>query len=75
MVKAVCEECFYTADKTEFEEYSDYCTDCVCEHAMCPKCKTGYHSALITEWNQKSHHIKYISSNKNNNVTKQWRER
>ncbi len=49
MVNAICEECFYKADKTEFEQHSDYCIECVCEHAMCPKCKASYHSASITE--------------------------
>ncbi len=49
MANAICEECFYKGDKIEFEENSDYCTECICEHAMCPKCKTAYHSASITE--------------------------
>ncbi|MBA3750354.1 MAG: hypothetical protein H0X03_05585 [Nitrosopumilus sp.] len=49
MVKVICEECFYTGEKTEFEENSDYCKECVGEHAMCPKCNTAYHTALITE--------------------------
>ena len=49
MVYAVCEECFYKGYKTEFEDHSDYCKECVCDHAMCPRCKAAYHTALITE--------------------------
>jgi hypothetical protein len=49
MVYAVCEECFYKGYKTEFEAHSDYCKECVCDHAMCPRCKSAYHTALITE--------------------------
>jgi hypothetical protein len=49
MVYAVCEECFYKGYKTEFEEHSDYCKECVCDHAMCPRCKSAYHTPLITE--------------------------
>ena len=53
MVMAVCEECFYKGEKKEFEENSDYCKECVCDHAMCPKCNTAYHSPSITEWVKK----------------------
>jgi hypothetical protein len=49
MVMAICEECFYKGEITEFERNSDYCKECVCDHAMCPNCKTAYHSASITE--------------------------
>jgi hypothetical protein len=49
MVYAICEECFYKGYKTEFEDHSDYCKECVCDHAMCPRCKSAYHTALITE--------------------------
>jgi hypothetical protein len=45
----VCEECLYAGEKKEFEEHSEYCKECLYDHAMCPKCKTAYHSALITE--------------------------
>ncbi len=46
MVNAICEECFYKGDKTEFEYKSDYCKECVCDHAMCRKCKSGISSRL-----------------------------
>ncbi len=49
MVYAICEECFYKGYKTEFEDHSDYCKECVCDHAMCPRCKSAYHTAFITE--------------------------
>ena len=49
MVMAICEECFYKGDKIEFEKNSDYCKECICDHAMCPNCKTAYHSPSITE--------------------------
>ncbi len=51
MERLVCENCFYKGDRIEFERSSDYCKECVCDHAMCPKCKTAYHSAVITEYN------------------------
>ncbi len=49
MEKVVCEICFYQGNKTEFEDNGDYCIECVCDHAMCPKCKKPYHAAMITE--------------------------
>ncbi len=49
MVNLICEECFYNGYKTEFVKNSDYCKECICDHAMCPKCKAAYHSATITE--------------------------
>lgn len=47
--KVVCENCFYKGERSEFEKSSDYCKECISDHAMCPKCKTAYHSAVITE--------------------------
>jgi hypothetical protein len=38
-VDLVCESCYYKGDRTEFEESSDYCRECLSEHAMCPKCR------------------------------------
>ncbi len=49
MAKAICEQCLYAGNKIEFELNSAYCIECVCEHAMCPKCKTAYHTPSITE--------------------------
>ena len=51
MVKVICEECLYTGKKVEFVKNSDYCKECVCDHPMCPKCKSAYHTVTITEWN------------------------
>ena len=49
MVELVCEICYYKGDKTEFEASNDYCKECLCDHAMCPKCRAPYHSATITD--------------------------
>lgn len=49
MVMVVCEECFYTDKKVEFVKNSDYCKECVCDHPMCPNCKSAYHTVTITE--------------------------
>jgi hypothetical protein len=49
MVKVICEECLYTGKKVEFVRNSDFCKDCVCDHPMCPKCKSAYHTVAITE--------------------------
>ena len=49
MVKVICEECLYTGKKVEFVKNSDYCKECVCDHPMCPKCKSAYHTVTITE--------------------------
>ncbi|MGN6628995.1 MAG: hypothetical protein ACTHKJ_03865 [Candidatus Nitrosocosmicus sp.] len=49
MVDLVCEECYYKADKKEFEKNKAYCKECLDEHAMCPKCRAPDHSVTITE--------------------------
>jgi len=49
MVELVCEICYYKGDKIEFEASNDYCKECLCDHAMCPKCGAPYHSATITD--------------------------
>lgn len=49
MEQAVCENCYYRDSKMEFEKHGDYCIECVCDHAMCPKCKKPYHAAMITD--------------------------
>lgn len=49
MVKTICEECLYIGCKIEFLRKSDYCIECVCEHAMCPQCKKAYHTVTIIQ--------------------------
>ena len=49
MVKTICEECLYTGFKKEFEENSNYCKECVCDHAMCPRCNKAYHTVTIMQ--------------------------
>jgi hypothetical protein len=49
MVMVICEECLYTDKKVEFVKNSDYCKECICDHSMCPNCKSAYHTVTITE--------------------------
>jgi len=48
-MKRFYESCFYTGEESEFLSASDYCTECIGVHSMCPKCRSAYHSAHIIE--------------------------
>ena len=66
MAKAICEKCFYTADKTEFEEHSDY-LQIVFASMQCVQMPNRVSFSPNNRIkSQKMHHIKYILSNKNN---------
>jgi len=49
MVMIVCEECLYTGEKAEFLKNSKFCKECICDHSMCPNCKSAYHTVTIIE--------------------------
>lgn len=44
-----CQNCFYSDSICAFYDANRYCVECLCDHACCPECNSGYHAITIVE--------------------------
>ena len=44
-----CENCLYSDTLGIFCDANKYCVECLCDHASCPECGSGYHVITTTE--------------------------
>ena len=42
-----CENCLYSSTLCIFYGANKYCVECLCDHASCPECGSGYHAISI----------------------------
>jgi len=42
-----CENCLYSDTICAFYDANRFCTQCMCDHAPCPKCNFEYHAIII----------------------------
>lgn len=42
-----CQNCFYADSICAFYDANRYCVECLCDHACCPECNSGYHAIRI----------------------------
>jgi len=42
-----CENCLYSDTLCVFSDANSYCIECLCDHASCPECGSGYHAITI----------------------------
>lgn len=45
----ICENCLYTDSICAFYDANRYCVECLCDHACCPECSSGYHAITIAD--------------------------
>ena len=44
-----CQNCLYSDTICAFYDANRYCTECMCDHASCPKCNFEYHAITIVD--------------------------
>jgi len=44
-----CENCLYSDTICAFYDAGKYCIECLCDHASCPRCNSGYHAITIVD--------------------------
>ena len=42
-----CEDYLYSDTLGIFYDANKYCVECLCDHASCPMCGSGYHAIMI----------------------------
>ncbi len=45
----ICENCLYSGSICTFYDAHRYCVECLCDHACCPECSSGYHAIMIAD--------------------------
>jgi hypothetical protein len=45
----ICENCLHTDSICAFYDANRYCVECLCDHACCPECSSGYHAITIAD--------------------------
>jgi len=45
----ICENCLYSDSICMFYDAHRYCVECLCDHACCPQCSSGYHAIMIAD--------------------------
>jgi hypothetical protein len=48
---ATCQNCFYSDSICAFSDANKYCIQCLCDHACCLECNSGYHVITMVEYN------------------------
>jgi len=42
----ICENCLHSDSICMFYDAHRYCVECLCDHACCPECSSGYHAIM-----------------------------
>lgn len=45
----ICENCLHSDSICTFYDAHRYCVECLCDHACCPACSSGYHAIMIAD--------------------------
>jgi hypothetical protein len=45
----ICENCLHSDSICTFYDAHRYCVECLCDHACCPECSSGYHAIMISD--------------------------
>jgi hypothetical protein len=45
----ICENCLHSDSICTFYDAHRYCVECLCDHACCPECSSGYHAIMIAD--------------------------
>lgn len=44
-----CQNCLYSDTVCAFYDANKFCVECICDHASCPQCSSGYHAITIVD--------------------------